>query len=71
MAKLIILPAVSKSELATILHGLRLIQENANGPADCAGGCCEHFVDACALTDTQIDRLCERLNTEGAPEQSR
>jgi hypothetical protein len=71
MANLITLPPVSESELATILHGLRLIQENANGPGDCVGGVCEHFVDDSALTDTQIDSLCERLNADGTPDKNR
>jgi hypothetical protein len=58
---------LSHSDTATILHGLRLIQEAANGPADCTAGCCGHF-DACdALTDEQIDELCERINQEELP----
>lgn len=53
---------LSPSELATVLHGLRLIQEKANGPADCYAACCEHFNDADELTDPEIDALCARLN---------
>ncbi len=50
------------NELATILHGLRMIQENANGPADCMAACCDHFDGWDELNDTEIDELCERLN---------
>lgn len=48
-------------ELATVLHGLRLIQ--CDGRIEgCAAGDCEHFADASALSNRAIDRLCERLN---------
>jgi DNA-directed RNA polymerase subunit RPC12/RpoP len=57
------LHALSPSELATILHGLRLIQEKANGPLDCMAGCCAHFDEADELNDEQIDALCERLSS--------
>lgn len=53
---------LSNSELATVLHGLRMIQETANGYADCLTGCCDHFDDDDELTDAGIDALCERLN---------
>jgi hypothetical protein len=62
MAKLISLQSVTTSELATILHGLRLIQEHANGPGDCSAGVCEHFADVEELTDAQIDNLAECLS---------
>jgi hypothetical protein len=63
-AKLKLAPALvlNPSELATVLHGLRLIQEQADGPSDCTAAICEHFMDAEALTNPQIDALCERLN---------
>jgi hypothetical protein len=55
-------------ELATVLHGLRLIQEQANGHADCSFAYCDHFDEAEALTDDEIDALCERLNLgDGKP----
>lgn len=64
MAQLIQLLPVSEAELATILHGLRLIQEHANGPGDCSAGVCEHFAlaDVEELTDKQIDTLAECLS---------
>jgi hypothetical protein len=50
-------------ELATVLHGLRLIQEGAGGTGgDCSSEDCDHFDEAKALTDDEIDVLCERLN---------
>jgi len=49
-------------ECATVLHGLRMIQENANGPEDCVSGTCEHFDDYPPLTDAEIDTLAERIN---------
>lgn len=55
---------LNDSEIATILHGLRMIQENANGHADCLAGCCDHFDEADELNDTQIDILCEDLNLD-------
>lgn len=48
-------------EIATILHGLRMIQ--CEGRIEgCAAGDCEHFDDVEALTTEEIDALCERLN---------
>lgn len=50
-------------ELATILHGLRMIQ--CEGRIEgCAAGDCEHFEDVPALTNEEIDALCERLNAK-------
>lgn len=62
-------------ELATVLHGLRIIQE-LRSPVE--AGCedaerrgetgseslnsCDHFSDCHVLTDEEIDWLCERLN---------
>lgn len=54
---------LSSRELATVLHGLRLIQENANGPGDCVAGGCDHFGQVDELQDGEIDSLCERLNS--------
>lgn len=48
-------------ELATVLHGLRLIQLQGRIEG-CAAGDCEHFDDCEALTDEQIDELAERIN---------
>ena len=60
-------------ERVTILHALRVLQEQADTPQAEAiiasgQGCsqlaasCDHFEDCQMLTDKQIDRLCERLN---------
>jgi hypothetical protein len=62
LGRTIELSAVSASELATILHGLRIIQEKKNGPADYATAMCNHFDDAEQLSNAQIDALCLRLN---------
>jgi hypothetical protein len=50
------------SEVATILHGLRMIQ--CEGRIEgCAAGDCEHFEEgAAALTNDEIDELCEAIN---------
>ena len=50
------------NEIATILHGLRMIQENANGHGDCMATCCDHFDGFDELNDAEIDALCERIN---------
>lgn len=50
------------SEIATILHALRVIQEQADGPKLCVYGSCEHFDEFPELTNAQIDELCERIN---------
>lgn len=55
---------LTDSELATILHGLRTIQENANGIGDCMAGCCDHFDDCDELNDEQIDELCMSINCD-------
>lgn len=60
---------LTNQELATVLHGLRMIQETANGYADCLMGCCDHFDEVEALSDSEIDTLCERLN-DPAPSES-
>lgn len=54
-------------ELATVLHGLRMIQEAADGPKDCTAGMCDHFDEAEALTNDEIDVLCERLQLQPLP----
>lgn len=54
---------LSGRNLAAILHGLRLIQESANGPGDCAACLCDHFAEHEELTDAEIDSLCEELNS--------
>jgi hypothetical protein len=54
---------LSHRELATILHGLRLIQ--CEGRIEgCAAGDCEHFDDTEPLTNEEIDALCERINLQ-------
>ena len=60
------LPSLNGSELATILHALRMLQENeqADGPTACHSSQCDHFYDAEELSLEQIDALCERLNEE-------
>ena len=51
----------TERELATILHGLRLIQ--CGGRLEgCAVADCEHFADDDILTDNEIDDLCEQIN---------
>ena len=59
---------LTPQECATVLHGLRMIQETANGPDACVSGTCEHFDDYPALTDAEIDALCERINLGPAPQ---
>lgn len=54
---------LNPSELATILHGLRLIQ--CEGRIEgCAAGDCPHFEDTDSLTNEQIDLLSERIVQE-------
>lgn len=53
--------AFNDRETATILHALRIVQCGGRIQG-CAAGDCEHFEDAEALTDTEIDALCERIN---------
>ena len=48
-------------ELATILHGLRMIQCEGRMQG-CLAGDCEHFDDCDALSNEEIDELCERVN---------
>ena len=50
---------VSEREFATILHALRVYQDD--GVVNEAGSC-DHFDDHDPLTDGEIDELCERLN---------
>lgn len=51
------------SEVATILHGLRMIQ--AEGRIEgCNAADCEHFDEAEQLTNAEIDDLCERINLD-------
>lgn len=53
--------ALDTHELATVLHGLRMIQ--CEGRIEgCNAGDCEHFEDCEALDNDEIDELCERLN---------
>jgi hypothetical protein len=52
-------------ELATVLHGLRLFQENLEPTIEgCSadGDDCGHFEEVAHLNSAQIDQLCERLN---------
>lgn len=49
------------SEVATILHGLRMIQEEGRLQG-CNAGDCDHFDETEQLTNAQIDDLCERIN---------
>ena len=52
---------LTDSELATILHALRVLQ-CAGRIEGCAAGLCEHFEDAEELNNAEIDELCESLN---------
>lgn len=55
---------LTDSELATVLHALRIVQ--CDGRIEgCNAGNCEHFDDARILTNREIDALCERLNFGG------
>lgn len=54
------------SEIATILHGLRMTQSEGRIEG-CTAGDCDHFDEAPALTNEQIDELCERINLDGVP----
>lgn len=58
---------LNSKELATVLHGLRLIQ--CEGRIEgCNAGMCPHFEDSTQLTNEEIDELCERINVvEGEP----
>jgi len=58
-------PSFSRGEWATVLHGLRMVQERADGPGDCMSGNCDHFTEAEELTSKEIDALCQRLNCGG------
>ena len=49
---------LTTKELATILAGLRLAQSNREKLKSM-----DHFVDVKPLSDKQIDKLCEKLNT--------
>ena len=58
-------------ELATILHGLRIVQERETGvlggvegldSCGARGAHCDHFTNAPMLNEDEIDQLCERLN---------
>lgn len=53
---------ITPSELATVLHGLRMIQ--CEGRIEgCAAGDCEHFEDdKHELNNEQIDALCDAIN---------
>jgi len=56
---------MNKRELATTLHALRLYQVNIVGGLLQEWSPCDHFDGIMPLTSAGIDRLCERLNTEG------
>jgi hypothetical protein len=54
----------TEREIATILHGLRMIQ--CEGRIEgCAAGMCEHFEDYDELSNEEIDSLCEKINFPG------
>jgi hypothetical protein len=53
--------ALDARETATVLHALRIVQ--CEGRIEgCNAADCEHFEDCDALTNDEIDALCERLN---------
>lgn len=52
---------LTEAELATILAGLRLFQ---NQPEETRCEDSDYFLDLQGLTDAQIDDLCERINCE-------
>lgn len=49
------------AEVATILHGLRIIQCESRIEG-CNAGDCDHFEEVPSLINTEIDELCERIN---------
>ncbi len=54
-----------KRETATLLHALRLFQDErayGNNPTCNTRQGCDHFADTTPLEDDEIDLLCERLN---------
>lgn len=54
--------AFTDSELAMVLHGLRMVQ--CEGRVEgCAAGDCEHFDECEELNSGQIDELCETLTS--------
>lgn len=56
-------PILTSRQLATILHGLRIVQ--AEGRIEgCAAGDCEHFAELEPLTNDEINNLCEMLNID-------
>lgn len=63
------IPVFTAREQASILHGLRMFQEQTEDPAH-AEGCmmagsdaCDHFTDCSPLTVDEVDGLCERINS--------
>lgn len=54
-----VIAQLSGRELATVLAALRHFQQQPAIPADLSG----HFADHTPLSVSQIDALCERLNT--------
>jgi hypothetical protein len=50
---------LTDAEIATILHGLRMIQKD--GPINEAGSC-DHFEEVEILTDREIDQLAASIN---------
>ena len=53
---------ITTRELATILHALRVLQNDG-----CMERMCQHFEDEPALTNPEINELCEKINF-GNPE---
>ena len=53
--------AMGESEVNTILHALRCLQQSSSSPNNCLLGECNHFEESPILTKEQIDSLCERL----------
>lgn len=51
----------TERQVATILHGLRLIQCEGHIEG-CGGGYCDHFEDYAPLSNEEIDQLCESIN---------
>lgn len=67
------LPDITPSEFATILCGLRALQnaiqkyDDDDGARDIARMFPDYFEDVKPIGDSAIDDLCERLNTEKVP----
>ncbi len=54
---------LTSREVATILHGLRIVQSGGR-PEGCAVGNCKHFIELSPLNHREIDELCEKISVD-------